>query len=177
MVDDLTQALLLGRGDQRISRDPLNLCDVVVAAVNAIRPLVDGRGHALEVVLQREPMTVNGDPIRLRQVFVNLLADAAWFTDKGGRITIDARREGAEITVAVRDTGRGVAPEMVPLLFETYDRKTRSSDPGWGRMGIGLSVASGLAALHGGSVTAASDGPEAGSEFTVRLPFVESPQA
>jgi CheY-like chemotaxis protein len=132
--------------------------------------VIEAEGHRLSVEVPPEPLWVNGDLVRLAQVVSNLLNNAAKYTDRGGRIALSAGREGGEAVIRVRDTGIGIAPELLPRLFDMFfqaERRTRQSQGG---LGIGLSLVRGLVELHGGSVAARSDGPGRGSEFVIRLP-------
>ena len=115
-------------------------------------------------------MMVDGDATRLEQVFVNLLTNAAKYTAKGGRISLTAAAEGGDFIVRVRDTGEGIAADMLPRLFEMFTQVETSTHRSRGGLGIGLSLVKDLVELHGGNVTATSEGLGMGSEFVVRLP-------
>jgi len=170
LVEDLMDASRLGRGNVRLEKERLELGDVVGRAVDAVRPLMDRRSHELTVAVSPGPLAVEGDPMRLEQVLVNLLANAAKYTDDGGRVRLEAGREGRDLVITVRDTGRGILPEMLPRVFEMFSQAERTLDRAQGGLGLGLAIVQRLVALHGGSVSAASDGPGEGSEFVVRLP-------
>ena len=132
--------------------------------------MVREREHELTRSLPRGPMMVDGDATRLEQVFVNLLTNAAKYTEKGGRISLTAAAEGGDYIVRVRDTGEGIAADMFPRLFEMFTQVETSTDRSRGGLGIGLSLVKDLVELHGGNVTATSEGVGMGSEFVVRLP-------
>ena len=120
-------------------------------------------------------MRLDADPTRLEQILVNLLTNAAKYTPPGGRIQLTAGTEDGEVVFRVRDNGVGIAPELLPRLFELFAQADRSLARSEGGLGIGLTVARSLAEMHGGTVTASSDGPGMGSEFVVRLPAAEAP--
>jgi len=134
-----------------------------------VRPTVEERGHRLAVAMPAEPIALEGDPTRLEQVLGNLLHNAAKYTEPGGRITLSAARVGEEAVILVRDTGVGIAPEMLPKVFEMF---VQVGQPGHaqGGLGIGLGLVRSLVEMHGGRITARSDGPSRGSEFVVHLP-------
>lgn len=170
LVEDLMDVSRLGRGNVRLKKERLELGDVIGRAVDAVRPLMDGRSHELTIAPSPGPMAVDGDPMRLEQVLVNLLANAAKYTDEGGRVQLKAERDGQDLVITVRDTGQGILPEMLPRVFEMFSQAERTLDRSQGGLGLGLAIVERLVALHGGSVSAASDGLGRGSEFTVRLP-------
>jgi CheY-like chemotaxis protein len=152
---------------------------VLTQAVEAVRPLIDQSGHQLEVALAPRPVWVQGDPARLIQVFANLLNNAAKYTDPGGRIwlTLSAERgvtsaepRNAFCEVRVRDTGVGIAPELLTSVFDLFIQANRSLDRSQGGLGVGLTLVRRLIEMHGGSVEARSAGPGRGSEFVVCLP-------
>jgi signal transduction histidine kinase len=137
--------------------------------------LINERTHDLHQFLPDVPIEVDADPVRLRQVFVNLIENAAKYTQYGGTIRIKVTTEGDEAVVRVQDDGVGIPPEVMPHIFDLFTQAefaTRSQ----GGLGIGLSVVKDTVALHGGSVQATSDGLGKGSEFTVRLPLPGSEQ-
>ena len=132
--------------------------------------MAEGRGHELVVSLPGEPVRLEADPTRLEQVIDNLLTNAAKYTEPGGRITLEAGREGDEAVVRVLDTGIGIAREMLPRVFEMFAQADGPALRSEGGLGIGLGLARSLVELHGGTISARSDGPGGGSEFVVRLP-------
>src|SRR5262249_54435662 len=123
------------------------------------------------------PLVLRGDPVRLAQVFLNLLNNAAKYTDPGGRISLTAERDGGDVVVRVRDTGIGISADMLPRIFELFCQSDRWEARSQGGLGIGLCLVRSLVQLHGGSVHAASAGPGRGSEFTVRLPLAREAEA
>lgn len=149
------------------------LADIVRDAVAAVRPLIEQSGHELVVDGPNEPVVLDADAARLTQVLANLLNNAARYTSNGGRIEVEARRDGGYAVVTVRDNGCGIPAGTLPHVFEMfYQGKDRRSatQPG---LGIGLALARSLVEMHGGTIGAASGGTDRGSEFTVRLPALE----
>jgi two-component system CheB/CheR fusion protein len=124
------------------------------------------------VELPPGPLLVNGDPVRLAQIFANLLHNAAKYTERSGRIELTAKQDGEEAVVRVRDTGIGIAPEMLPRIFDLFVQVDAARARSQGGMGIGLTLVRNLVAMHGGTVSAASAGPGQGSEFMIRLPVL-----
>jgi signal transduction histidine kinase len=172
LVDDLLDVSRITRGRVELRKETVDLADVVGRAVEAARPLLDERGHRLDLELDREPLPVHGDSTRLEQVVSNLLQNAARYTDPGGHIAVRARAEDGEAVLQVEDTGMGLRPEMIERIFEPFVQGERPSSrrpsPG---LGIGLTLVRSLVEMHQGRVSAASAGPGQGSAFTVRLPL------
>jgi len=171
LVDDLLEVSRITRGTIEIRRDRVDVASVVRGAVETSRPLIDAAGHRLAVSLPNPPLVVDGDPVRLAQILSNLLNNAAKYSDKGSDIRLTARREGEEIVFRVEDTGIGIAPEMLPCVFELFTQIDRRANRSQGGLGIGLTLVKTLVELHGGSVEARSAGLGRGSEFVVRLPL------
>src|SRR4029453_16829204 len=126
------------------------------------------RGATLDLILRREPTHTQAAPVRLSQVFANLLNNAAKYTEKGGRIWLTAERVGNEVVVSVKDSGIGIVAETLPRIFDIFSQAKTALAWSQGGLGIGLSLVKGLVELHGGSVKARSEGPGRGSEFIVR---------
>jgi CheY-like chemotaxis protein len=160
----------VARGKVTLTKKPLELATVIAGAVEATAPLVEGRLHRLYLSVPSEGLSLEADGIRLTQVVSNLLANAARYTPPGGRIDVVASREGDEVVLRVRDNGNGIDPVLLPDVFDMFVQGERSPDRAEGGLGIGLSLVRMLTTLHGGSVTALSDGIGCGSEFVVRLP-------
>jgi signal transduction histidine kinase/ActR/RegA family two-component response regulator len=173
LVDDLFEASRLARGNIAVRPERLDLCGVIRHSLDTSRPLFDAARQVLEVELGSEPLWVDGDPIRLAQVFSNLLNNASKFSDEGGLIRLTARVRADSVEVSVRDHGAGIRPEMLSRVFDMFAQGTRSAKKIPGGLGIGLTLARRLVELHGGRVEAQSDGPGRGCEFTVRLPLAE----
>ncbi len=175
LVDDLLDISRITRGKLHLRRERIELAPVVRSAVEASRPVIDAHAHDLTVTLPPEPIHLEADPIRLAQVFSNLLNNAAKYTESGGHIWLTAERRGAGVGVAVRDTGIGIAAEHLPHVFEMFSQAAPALERSQGGLGIGLALVQGLVELHGGSVEARSAGPGKGSELTLRLPALEKP--
>jgi PAS domain S-box-containing protein len=170
LLDDLLDVSRISRGRIELRKEAVDVAAVLRRAVEAVRPLIEQHGHELTVALPPEPMQVQADPARLEQVVTNLLHNAAKYTEPGGRIWLTAHREGGRVVLRVRDTGIGIAPDMLPRIFDLFVRAERPPDLSAGGVGIGLTLVRKLVELHGGAVEAASAGPGLGSEFVVRLP-------
>ncbi len=170
LVDDLLDVSRITRGKVRLEKEPVELAAVIARALEVAMPLYEQRSHALSVEVAREGLLVEADPVRLAQVFANLLTNAAKYTDPGGRIAVQARRDGGRVVVSVRDSGMGIAREMLPTVFDMFVQGERGLDRSQGGLGIGLTVARTLVELHGGTIAAHSAGLGRGSEFVVALP-------
>ena len=165
LVDDLLDISRITRGKIQLKTEPVDVAVAVAGAVETSRPLIDARRHELTVVLPPEPLWLTADPVRLAQVLANLLNNAAKYTEEGGRIDLTVAREGGEAVFRVRDTGIGIAAEMLPRVFDLFTQVDRSLDRSQGGLGIGLTLVRRLVEMHGGTVQAFSDGPGRGSEF------------
>jgi signal transduction histidine kinase len=179
LVDDLLEMSRINHGVLDLRKENVTLAAIVRNAVETNEPWISAGGHELVVSEPDETLWIDGDSVRLAQILSNLLNNAAKYTDPGGRIEVRARREDGFAVVSVRDDGPGIAAESLPRLFETF---TRGDGPGAqrsGGLGVGLALARRFAELHGGHLTARSDGPGKGSEFVVRLPLAaeQSPAA
>jgi signal transduction histidine kinase len=176
LVDDLLDVSRITRGKIVLRNEQVELAAAVADAVEACRPLITARRHELSVELPPEPVWLEADPARLRQVFANLLTNAAKYTEPNGRLGLTAARADGEVVVRVWDTGVGIPPEMLHQVFEMFTQvnRTPGSDSQWG-LGVGLTLVKNLVELHGGTVSAASAGPGRGSEFVVRLPASPEP--
>lgn len=172
LVDDLLEVSRISRGQVTLQREPLDLGHIVEAAIESSRPLIDQSRHRLTVRFDAPTPWVLGDPVRLTQLLVNLLNNAARYTDPGGAIEVAVQQDGGEALVAVSDNGIGIAAEQLPLLFELFSQLDRSHARSQGGLGIGLSLAQTLARLHDGVLDAASAGLGHGSRFTLRLPSI-----
>jgi PAS domain S-box-containing protein len=174
LIDDLLEVSRFTTGKVHLRRGPVVIGEVVERAVEATRPLMEWRRHELRVELPPEPIWLDGDAARLEQVVVNLLTNAAKYSDDGGRIALTLRPEGDQAVLRIRDTGLGIEPELLPRIFDLFTQATRSLDRAQGGLGIGLSLVKRLVELHGGTVEASSV-LEQGSEFVVRLPVIPGP--
>jgi signal transduction histidine kinase len=177
LVDDLLDISRVTSGKVRLRPEPTDLRDAVKVALDAARPAVEAGRHALVVNLPDEPLRLFADPTRLAQAVGNLITNAAKYTPGGGRIEVSAAREGGEAVVRVADNGVGIPPEMLPRVFDLFTQVGKHLDRAQGGLGIGLALVKRLVELHGGGVTAQSEGPGRGSAFTLRLPVAGGPQA
>jgi PAS domain S-box-containing protein len=175
LVDDLLDISRITQRKIQLRKERVELGAVVQSAVEECRPLIEAQSDELNVTLPPDPIYLEADPTRLSQVFANLLSNAAKYTEKGGRIWLTAERLGGEIIVSVRDTGIGIAAEHLPHIFEMFSQVAPALERSQGGLGIGLALVRGLVELHGGTIEAGSAGPGRGSEFTVRLPIIETP--
>jgi PAS domain S-box-containing protein len=170
LVDDLLDVSRITRGKIELARRPAALARIVADAIEGASPLLERRKHRL-VVDVPDDLVVDGDPTRLTQVVANLLTNAAKFTPEQGRIEVSAAREGDDgVALRVRDTGAGIAPELLPNVFDLFTQGQRQLDRAQGGLGIGLTLVRNLVEAHGGTVEARSDGPGKGAEFVIRLP-------
>jgi CheY-like chemotaxis protein len=170
LVDDLLDVSRITRGKVELRRETVELAEVVGKAVEMTSVLLEQRAHRLRVDVARQGLLWEGDPVRLAQVVSNLLTNAARYTPNGGDIRVVARRESAEIVLSVSDNGVGIPAELLPRIFDLFIQGKRDVDRAVGGLGLGLTLVKSLVTLHGGSVSAKSDGPGEGSEFTIRLP-------
>ena len=170
LVDDLLDVSRITRGKIQLRPQPIEFATLLRSAAAAVRPLLEERNHDFQVAIEPERFVIEADPTRLEQVIVNLLNNAAKYTEPGGRIELNARLERGYAIIRVRDTGIGIAPELLPRIFELFTQGDRSLARSEGGLGIGLTMVQKLVELHGGTVTAESGGPGQGSTFTVRLP-------
>src|SRR5436190_15823353 len=170
LIDDLLDVSRITRGMITLQREPVLVGAIVARAVETARPAIDAQRHQLTLELPDELITVDGDKTRLIQVFANILHNASKFMDPGGRIHLKAAREGAHVAISISDTGIGISPELLPKVFELFTQVHSKSERAQGGLGIGLALVRRLIDMHGGTVTARSDGLGSGSEFTVRIP-------
>jgi signal transduction histidine kinase len=176
LVDDLLEVSRVITGRIQLQFEHLDVRGIAEHAVASVQPLIERRKHVLSVSLPGEPVWVKGDPTRLEQVIVNLLTNAAKYTDEGGRIwlTVKQEEDEVELVLRVRDTGVGIAPELLPSIFDLFTQAPRTPDRSQGGLGIGLSLVQKLVELHGGKVAAHSAGLGQESEFVVRLPALSA---
>ena len=171
-VEDLLEASKRASSEKILTRTHVDLRSVIDFAITAIAPDLARRGHHLAVSLPGESLRVNADSSRLEQVFSNLLNNAAKYTPDGGNITLTMERVGLFASLTIRDSGIGIAPEVLPRVFDMFTQANSTAPCAEGGSGIGLAVVKNLVELHGGTVRAASAGLGLGSEFTVLLPAV-----
>jgi signal transduction histidine kinase/ActR/RegA family two-component response regulator len=170
LVDDLLDVSRVTRGLVTLTKEPLDIKNIVSDAVEQVGPLIESRGHRLELQLPQESAGVLGDQKRLVQVIANLLNNSAKYTPDGGRIVLRLEVRPREVVLTVVDNGIGMEPDLVLRVFDLFAQAERTSDRSQGGLGLGLALVKSLVTLHGGSVQASSTGVGKGSTFTVRLP-------
>ena len=175
IVDDLLDVSRITRGKILLHREVIDLNETVSLALESCRPLIVARGHEVESQLADAPLFVNADATRIAQVALNLVNNAAKYTPAGGKIRISVRRENGRAVLAVRDSGIGISAELLPKVFDLFMQGDRTLDRSEGGLGIGLTIARRIVEMHGGSITALSNGPGTGSEFIVALPVTAAP--
>ncbi len=172
LVDDLLDVSRITQGRVELKREPLDLAAVVSLALETVEPMFRERRHQVSILSSYQSLHIHGDRARLVQSVVNILANAAKYTDPGGRIAVCTRAEGSYALVEVTDTGAGISAELLPKVFELFVQGERTLDRSLGGLGIGLSVARRLVEMHGGRVEAMSEGLGKGSTFRIWLPVV-----
>ena len=178
LVDDLLEASRMSRGMITLHRKPADLRDALHAAIEIASPGIDAGGLSLVVEWPDVPLPVDIDPVRIAQVFGNLLNNAAKFGGPGGRINVTMRRDAGEAVVEISDDGAGISAELLPRIFELFAQGPRHATSGMTEgLGIGLALVRTLVDLHGGTVEAASGGESHGARFTVRLPTAATASA
>ncbi len=175
LIDDLLDVSRISQGKIPLQRSLIDLREVVRRTVDDIQPILAAKNHRLEMSLPDVHLPVQGDPHRLEQVIGNLITNASKYTDPGGLIRASARLVDGDVVVAIRDNGVGIRPEMLDSIFGLFVQADNSLDRAQGGLGIGLTLVKMLTELHGGSVSAASEGAGKGSEFTIRLPAISVP--
>jgi PAS domain S-box-containing protein len=170
LLDDLLDVSRITQGRLALKKERVALAALVDAAVETARPLIERKGHRLQVSLPAEPPLLHADPLRVSQILSNLLNNAAKYTDPGGQIRLSATLDDGLLVVEVADDGIGIAPEALPQLFLMFSQVQGGAGRSEGGLGIGLALVRGLAELHGGRVEAHSEGPGRGSRFRVLLP-------
>jgi PAS domain S-box-containing protein len=170
LVDDLLDVSRITSGKIALKREPVSIAAVIAQAVEAARPPAESRKETLEADVAPDVGWVDGDQPRLVQAVGNLLDNAIKYTEEGGHIRLTARADDREVVIAVRDSGVGIAADLLPHVFDLFAQADRSLERRQGGLGIGLTLVRRLVDMHGGRVEAASEGPGRGSEFTIRLP-------
>jgi PAS domain S-box-containing protein len=173
LIDDLLDVSRVSRNKLDLRKSRVTIAEIVESAVEAAQPAIDAAGHELIVSLPSRAVYLDADLTRLAQVLSNLLANAAKYTERSGRILLSAERSAGEIHVKVTDSGIGIPGDALPRIFDMFSQVDRSIERTTGGLGIGLALVKGLTEMHGGSVTAESPGEGLGSTFTVTLPALE----
>ena len=171
LVDDLLDVSRITSGKIELSRERILVSDMVAKAIEQVGPLLEQRRHDVRIEVA-EDLAVAGDPIRLAQVLSNLLSNAAKYTEPGGTIEVIGSREGPEVLLRVRDDGVGLHPDLLPRVFDLFVQGPQSIDRAQGGLGLGLAIVRSVVELHGGRVSAHSEGK--GSEFRVSLPALDA---
>ena len=174
LIDDLLEVSRITQDKLELHFDTVTLDEVLSAAVEAIRPVVETAGQTLVAPAGDPALRLHADALRLSQVFVNLLDNASKYSARGARVEIETRREGDEVAITVADQGRGIAPDDLARIFELFYQSDNPRARAQDGLGLGLTLVKRLVEQHGGSVSATSDGPERGSRFVVRLPVVQT---
>jgi signal transduction histidine kinase len=177
MIDDLVDIAQVSRGKFRLDFEPIAIANVVDEAIEEGRRAVEERDHVLVVERTDDDMILWGDPLRLQQILSNLLRHAARFTPRGGRIELRVFAENGKAIFKVRDNGQGIPKELLGRVFDLHTQVQRSLEASGTGMSIGLALVRTLVELHGGKITAASEGRDRGSEFTVQIPLYKQPAA
>jgi PAS domain S-box-containing protein len=172
LVDDLLDVSRVMRGKIELRREPVEPATIIARAVETAKPLIELQAHRLELAVSAESLLMDADPVRLAQVFGNLLTNSAKYTEAGGLIRLSAERDGDQAVIAVEDSGIGIAADVLPRVFELFVQADNAVTRAQGGLGIGLTLVKNLIELHGGTVEAASPGLGKGSRFTVRLPLL-----
>jgi len=175
LTDDLFDVSRITRDKLMLQKEPVALGEVIRAAVESSRPLIDQREHELTITMSQHSIYVEADRVRLTQVFMNLLNNAAKYTPNQGHIWLNVEQAGDKVVVRIKDTGIGLAPDNLPHLFELFYQVDRSFTRAEGGLGLGLTLVHRLVEMHGGRVDVRSDGVNRGSEFIVHLPVVDQP--
>lgn len=171
IIDDIMDTSRIAQNKLRLNTERVTLQSIVERAVETSRPMMTAAGHDLKIDLPARPIDLEADPTRLLQVFINLLNNAAKYTESGGTIVLAAEQIGQEVAVRIEDNGIGIPADELPLLFQMYTQVDGSVKRSQGGLGLGLPLVQRLVARHGGNVEAHSDGPGKGSTFIVRLPI------
>jgi CheY-like chemotaxis protein/two-component sensor histidine kinase len=176
LIDDLLDVSRVTRGLVVLARDEVDLRRVIDDAVEQVRPLIESRRHQLSLALAPStgPAFVQGDTKRLVQVLANLLNNAAKYTPEGGKLGLSLEATADHLLVSVKDNGIGIAADLLPTVFDLFSQAERTPDRAQGGLGLGLALVKSLVELHGGMVTASSEGRNMGTEFTVRLPRLQA---
>ncbi len=174
IVDDLLDVSRIVHGKVELRRAPIEISEITRGALEMVEETMRAKAQVLEVDVATDGLQIDGDEARLTQVVANLLSNASRYTDRGGHITLTAEAEGDEVVVRVTDDGVGIAPEILPTMFDVFVQAPQAPDRAQGGLGLGLTLVRGLVELHGGAVEATSPGVGAGSSFIVRLPRIDA---
>jgi len=171
LIEDLLDATRIRSGKLRLVTQPVELSKVVATALELARPMAERKGVELYAHLAPDEDRINGDPGRLQQIVWNLLTNAIKFTPQGGRVELELRRDGEQLSLIIRDTGRGIAPDFLPYVFDRFRQAPSADSRRGGGLGLGLTLVRELVELHGGTIDVKSPGEGQGATFTIRLPY------
>jgi PAS domain S-box-containing protein len=171
LIDDLLDVSRIVTGKLRMDVRPSDPNSFIDAAVDAVRPAAEAKGVRVQKVIDTGLISIPGDPVRLQQVIWNLLSNAIKFTPRGGRVQIRSERVNSHLEIVVSDTGQGISPDFLPHVFDRFRQADQKASRQHGGMGLGLAIVRHLVELHGGNVSATSEGEGQGATFTVRLPI------
>jgi signal transduction histidine kinase len=172
LVDDLLDVSRITRGKINLAREPVDVSDLVARAVETVQPMISERGHQFTLDVADGPMRVFGDPLRLTQALGNVLSNAAKYTENQGRISLVARQVHGAVEIRVRDSGIGIPAHLLPRIFDMFTQLNHHTGRPQSGLGIGLALVRKLLEMHGGTVTAFSEGDSLGSEFLITLPVI-----
>jgi signal transduction histidine kinase len=172
LVDDLLDVSRITRGKINLTRQPLKVSELIARAVETVEPIIQGRSQVLTVELPEQPPVVDGDCMRLTQAIANVLGNAAKYTDTGGSIVLQVCARARDVEIRVRDTGIGIPAEVLPKIFDLFTQLDQRMERPQSGLGIGLALVRRLVEMHGGSVSAHSEGAGRGSEFVICLPLM-----
>jgi PAS domain S-box-containing protein len=174
IIDDILDVSRIITGNLYLELHPIELASVLEAAVNVVRPTAEAKGIRIEFDFEREPTVVSGDAHRLQQVFWNLLSNAVKFTAPGGKVGLSLRQLDSEVEIEIADTGQGIDAEFLPFVFDRFRQADSTSTRQHGGLGLGLAIARHLVEIHGGHISAASEGEGKGATFRLCLPLIGS---
>ena len=172
IIDDILDVSRIITGNLYLELHPIELAPVLESAINVVRPTAEAKGIQIESNFEPEPAVVSGDANRLQQVFWNLLSNAVKFTPAGGKVTLSLRQLDSEVELEITDNGQGIDPAFLPFVFDRFRQADSTSTRQHGGLGLGLAIARQLVEIHGGSISAASDGDGKGASFRLRLPLI-----
>jgi signal transduction histidine kinase len=176
LIDDLLDVARITSGKIRLHKDYVDAGSILDQAVESARPLIDEKRHDLTISIERGQLPLHVDATRVAQIVLNLLTNAAKYTERGGHIWLTAKPVGDQVVIGIRDDGLGIPPDKLPEMFRLFSQGDRSLARSEGGLGIGLTVVQKLTEMHGGTVEARSEGPGKGSEFIIRLPLAQTPE-
>jgi two-component system, chemotaxis family, CheB/CheR fusion protein len=176
LLDDLLEVSRVTQNKIELRKQAVDVGSVTRDAADVVRSLMDSRGVSFDVKIEPGALVVDGDPARIQQIQVNLLNNAAKYTPRGGHVSLETKREGSDVVITVKDDGMGIPKDLLESVFELFVQSHRTLDRAEGGIGVGLTLVRSLVTMHGGTVTATSDGEGRGSTFVVRIPLADKPE-